>query len=132
MGAQDPGKLRLGKYVVDLAANRVTDQGRQLPLNWRSFQALRLLMEARGNVVEREELFRRLWPDGEVDESTLGKCISQLRKSLTDGHSGAEYVETIPRVGYRLAMPVEEVSPEAPSPVLGGSSECGSVRPTRP
>ncbi len=116
MSPQDASKVQLGKYVVDLGAGRVTDQGRRLPLNWKSFQALRLLVEARGNVVGREELFRRLWPEGEVDESTLAKCISGLRKSLTDGYPGTEYVETIPRVGYRLAMPVEEISGQAPAP----------------
>ncbi len=116
MSPKDASKLRLGKYEVDLAAGRVTDQGRRLPLNWKSFQALRLLVEARGSVVERDELFRRLWPEAEVDESTLAKCISQLRQGLTDGHPGTEYVETIPRVGYRLAMPVEEISAQAPAP----------------
>jgi len=110
---------RVGRYLVDLSAGRVSENGQHLNLNWRSFQALRLLVEARGNVVARDELFRRLWPDAEVDESSLAKCISQLRRALTSGNSEEEYLETIPRIGYRLLVPVEELTEPAVTPRRG-------------
>ncbi len=73
-----------------------------------------MLIAARGETVARDELLRALWTDVAVEESSLPKCISQLRKALGDEH--ATLVETVPRLGYRLAAPAEEIIESAAAP----------------
>ena len=79
------GKYRLGDCEVDLIARRIFRKGKAVDIHWRGFEALRLLMEARGGIVRRDEMFKALWPEHDVDESSLVKCISQLRKALESG-----------------------------------------------
>lgn len=111
--AETAQRYRLGAYTIDIA-QRTCSNGSAVHLNWRTFEALRLLVEARGAVVEKERLFESLWPGVTVEESSLAKCIGSLRKSLNrDG--GVDYIETVPRVGYRLAVPVTvDDSPATP------------------
>ena len=120
MEDEHAGGYRVGELVLDLASNRVFAGETPIRLNWKPFQALCILAEARGGVVTRDELFRRLWQDADVDESSLAKCISQLRKALASGHPGEEYLETIPRVGYRLAVPVEPLEEVAHPAAMRG------------
>lgn len=71
---------------------------------------LALLIEARGELVTRAEIRRRLWPEVEVDfEQGLNFCVRQVRAALGDSASEARYVETLPRRGYRLLPPVEQI-----------------------
>src|SRR5262249_21510020 len=102
---------------VDLVQRRVFNGSGPVNLNWRTFEALRLLIDAGGEVVHKEVLFERLWPGVTVEESSLTKCIGQLRKALSNGEGGEDYVETVPRIGYRLAVaPTPEVR-TGPAPV---------------
>lgn len=104
-----------GDYTVD-TGHRTCSNGAPVDLTWRGFEALRLLLEARGQVVDKERFFQVLWPGVTVEESSLAKCIGALRKSLNRGGS-IDYIETVPRVGYRLAVPVEEIREEPQSAV---------------
>jgi DNA-binding winged helix-turn-helix (wHTH) protein len=99
------GVRRVGRYMVDLDRRRLLADGEAIELGWRQFEALRLLVEADGRVVERDEFFRKVWRNIAVDESNLTKCIAQLRKTLNNGGT-EDYLETVPRVGYRLAAAV--------------------------
>jgi DNA-binding winged helix-turn-helix (wHTH) protein len=65
---------------------------------------------SKGEVVTKEEFFRRIWPDTFNEEGSLTTNISILRKTL-DSAGKANYIETIPRVGYRLAVEVSETLP---------------------
>lgn len=109
-------RYRAGRFEVDLDLRRVSAGGAEVVLQWRSFEALRILIEAHGQPVSRAVLVLALWPDVTVGESSLDKCISQLRKAL--GDSEGSTIETVPRVGYRLAVPLEKVV-EVESPVNG-------------
>lgn len=72
---------------------------------------LALLVERRGDVVTREEIRERLWPDVSVDsEAGMHFCVRQIRAALGDSAARPRYVETLPRRGYRLAPPVERAS----------------------
>lgn len=83
-------RYRTGKYVVDLATRRLLLNGATVDLPWRCFEALALLVEANGAIVDREVFFRKLWPDVEVEESSLTKVLSQLRRTLSAGDPSAE------------------------------------------
>lgn len=127
-------RYRFGRYVLDVPKRRVLLDDVAVDLPWRCLDALTLLVQAQGAVVDREVFFRRLWPGIEVEETGLTKVMSQLRRLLANGDPTTEYVETIPRLGYRLGAPV---SVEDPSEAgfrgssNGGAPPLKAVRPFR-
>jgi TolB-like protein/DNA-binding winged helix-turn-helix (wHTH) protein/tetratricopeptide (TPR) repeat protein len=76
----------------------------------KAFDALVLLVENPGHLLEKEELLRKVWPGTFVEESNLAQHISILRKALQDGEEGLRYIETVPRRGYRFVAEVREVA----------------------
>jgi DNA-binding winged helix-turn-helix (wHTH) protein/Flp pilus assembly protein TadD len=103
----------LGPYIVDVHCRSVTRDGVPLKLARRHFDALQLLVEADRQIVSKEQFLRHLWPEATVvDESNLTQCISQLRKALGNGDNIA-FVETVPRIGYRLLLPATRVDAPA-------------------
>lgn len=97
---------RIGKYVVDPTARKVFVDETPVEMPWRCFEALKMLIEARGELVDRNALFGALWPGIQVEETSLTKVMTQLRRQLGNGDEGV-IVETVPRLGYRLKLPVE-------------------------
>jgi DNA-binding winged helix-turn-helix (wHTH) protein len=77
----------------------------------KEFDTLLALVEAGGRVVEKEELIQRVWPDSYVGDGSLARNISVLRKAL-----GEEVIETLPKKGYRITLPITrvEVARQAP------------------
>src|SRR5882724_2730682 len=71
------------------------------------FQVLAILLERPGEVVTREELQKRLWPDTFVDvDHNLNTAINKIREALADSADAPRFVETLPRRGYRFIYPV--------------------------
>jgi DNA-binding winged helix-turn-helix (wHTH) protein/WD40 repeat protein len=116
---QNPGpKKRFGVFEYDPQARELTKHGVRLKLQEQPVQILAALLEQAGQIVPREELQRRLWPDGTfVDyEQSLNKAVNKLREALGDSTSSPIYIETLARRGYRFIAPVEVDSPkEAPA-----------------
>jgi len=83
--------------------------GQSVHLAPKELDALAVLVESAGRVVTKEELHRRLWPDVAVTDASLSRCIYQLRKALSAGGE-ADYVETVPRRGYRFVGATRELS----------------------
>jgi len=106
--------LRFGAYSLDLRAGELRKGGSRIRLQEKPLRVLALLTERQGEVVTREELKRRLWPeDTFVDfETGLNTAVSKLRDALSDRSDKPRYIETIPRRGYRFIVPVER-SPDA-------------------
>jgi TolB-like protein/DNA-binding winged helix-turn-helix (wHTH) protein/Flp pilus assembly protein TadD len=104
-------RMRFGAFEIDLRSGEVRKNGIRLKLQNQPFQVLALLLERSGNVVTREELRQRLWPaDTFVDFDTgLNTAIKKLREVLGDSADEFRYIETLPRRGYRLIVPVENV-----------------------
>ena len=108
------GKIaRFGEYDVDLRAGQLYKRGLKVSLRDQSFQVLALLLERPGEVVTREELHRRLWPeDVFVDfDNNLNTAVARLREALCDSTEHPRFIETLPKRGYRfigkLAEPAE-------------------------
>jgi TolB-like protein len=82
------------------------------------------LAKADGHVVSRSELFDDVWPRAEVTDAVLTQCIVELRKALGDSAREPRYIETIPKVGFRLLAPITAHTEEAPisDPYSGKSS----------
>ncbi len=124
--AIDPKSLRFGLFELDLAARELRKAGVRIKLQDQPFQILALLLERPGEVVTREDLQKRLWPeDTFVDfDLSLNSAIKKLRQTLGDDSENPRFVETLYRRGYRFIAPVSgHVSPEivaVPAPTLRG------------
>ena len=94
-----------GPFVLDPAERRLTRAGRRVPVPRKAWQILLMLAEAGGRLVPHESFRSRLWPSVVVEDRTLTVHMSTLRKALEDG-SPMAVIETVPREGYRLAVPV--------------------------
>jgi len=116
----NPPTLRFGPYIVDLQAGELRRSKSRIRLQEKPLQVLAALAEQSGQVVTREELRRRLWPDDTfVDfETGLNTAVSKLRDALSDDAQNPRYIETLPRRGYRFLVPVERIAeaPDSASP----------------
>jgi TolB-like protein/DNA-binding winged helix-turn-helix (wHTH) protein/Flp pilus assembly protein TadD len=86
----------------------------------KAFDALVVLVENRGHLLEKDELLRKVWPDTFVEESNLAQHISLLRKALQDGEDGPRYIETVPTRGYRFIAQVRELGAMVPDTRVSG------------
>ena len=90
--------------TLDVSAERVTRGATELKLRPKSFQVLRYLAERAGRVVTREELLHAIWPDVVVTDESLTKCITDIRKALSD--DAQKVIRTVARRGYVFAAPI--------------------------
>jgi len=105
-----------GPFRLELREHRLLRRGAPIPLTGKAFQTLRVLVEARGNLVSKQDLMTAVWPETSVEENNLDRNISTLRKALGEQSSGRPFIETVPRVGYRFLAPVTDSNSISPSP----------------
>jgi TolB-like protein len=113
------GIVRFDGYDVNLDLRRLARRGTPVHLRDQSFVVLATLLECGGQVVTREQLRQRLWPDGvHVDyDNVLNTAVARLREALHDSADKPRYIETLPRHGYRFIAPIRHL-PRRPD---GGS-----------
>lgn len=99
-----------GPFHLDTADRVLAKDGVAVPLTPKAFDILLLLVENRGRLVTKDQLMTAIWPDTFVEEKTLAQNIFTLRKVLSPEKSGEQYIETVPKHGYRFHAPVEGVS----------------------
>lgn len=110
---------------VDCGNFCVQKQGKVKSLTPRAFDVLLYLIEQRGHVVEKQELFDRIWKESFVTDYALARAIKEIRQALGDDAGAPRYVETIPKRGYRFIAELsagngtsaEEVNEEMPGGV---------------
>ena len=91
-----------GPFRVDVA-NRLLFRDRQpLALTPKAVEILVALVEHGGELLKKDDLLKIVWPDRVVEEGNLTQNIYLLRKTLSDGSNGRNYIETVPRRGYRF------------------------------
>jgi DNA-binding winged helix-turn-helix (wHTH) protein len=106
---QAPSPIRFGVFEVDLRTGELRKSGIKLRLSGQPFQVLAILLERPGEVITREELQKRIWPDTFVDfEHNLNTAVNKIREVLGDSAENPRFVETVPRRGYRLIGPLEQ------------------------
>src|SRR4051794_37146315 len=131
--------VRFGVFEVDLDRSELRKQGLRVRLQEQPFQVLAALLSTPGEVVTREELIRRLWPDGTVVDFDRGlnAAVTRLRQALSDSADNPRYVETVARRGYRFVGSVgrgaatpepTEASPHSPATVRAPFRGAGRVR----
>jgi len=126
-----PRLVRFGTFEVDLRAGELRKAGVKLKLTGQPFQVLAILLERPGQVVTREELQKRLWPDTFVDfDHNLNAAINKIREVLGDSAESPRFVETLPRRGYRFIAPAEggQIGPDGSG--MLGESRVRWFRPT--
>ena len=101
-----------GPFRLDLANRLLLRKGEVVPLKKKAFDTLLVLVENKGQVLAKEELMRRLWPDTYVEESNLTHYIYTLRRVLGDEKDNPHYIVTVPGRGYRFTAQVSEERPE--------------------
>ena len=97
---------RFGSYQLDEAERRLLRNGVKVPLTPKVFDTLLILVQNAGRLVTKEHLLQKVWPDTFVEEANLSVNIASLRKALNDGDAESEYIETLPRRGYRFVANV--------------------------
>src|SRR5262245_47770021 len=104
-----PQVIRFGAFEVDLLAEELRKNGRKMKLRGQPFQVLAMLLERPGKVVTRDELQKKLWPDGTfVDfDHSLNTAITKIREILGDSAEDPRFIETLARRGYRFIAPVQ-------------------------
>lgn len=100
-----------GIFRVDVTERVLFNERGSVPLTPKAFDLLLFLVENSGHVLDKEELMKQVWPDSFVEENNLAQNISTLRKVL--GAGGANFIETVPKRGYRFVANVSETSDEA-------------------
>jgi DNA-binding winged helix-turn-helix (wHTH) protein len=101
------GVFRLGEWSVRQSEGVVSSKDRSVRLEPRVMDVLVCLAADSGRVVAKEELLARVWGGAFVEEGALSQAIHSLRKILGDDARQPHYVQTIPKRGYRLLVPVE-------------------------
>jgi Tol biopolymer transport system component/DNA-binding winged helix-turn-helix (wHTH) protein len=101
-------RLRFGLFEADLASGELFKHGRLVHVQEKPFCILAMLLERPGEIISREEMQRKLWPEGtfvDFDEG-MDTALKKLRQALGDSSQNPIFVETIPRRGYRFIAPV--------------------------
>ena len=98
--------LQFGSYRIDLGQKLLFSGTDIVPLAPKAFETLLALVEEAGRVVEKEALLKRVWPDTFVEEGSLARNVSILRKVLGQNAEDQTFIETIPKRGYRFVAPV--------------------------
>jgi Tol biopolymer transport system component/DNA-binding winged helix-turn-helix (wHTH) protein len=105
--------IRFGNFEVDLRTGELRKGGVKQKFGGQPFQVLSILLEQPGEVVTREQLQKRLWPNTFVDvDHNLNTAINKIREVLGDSAESPRFVETLPRRGYRFIGQLEQ--PERP------------------
>ena len=113
---------RFGEYEVDSAKRFLLLNGQRIALTPKAFDVLLALVERHGEIVSKNELLRTVWPDTVVEEISLTRNISVLRKALGEKPDEHNFIVTVPGTGYRFVAAVERADTPAsaaskPAPV---------------
>lgn len=113
---QDAGTLMFGPFRADLTDERVWRQEAAIHLTHKAFSVLCCLLTRPGQLVTKDDLFKMVWPDVVVSESTLTGCIQEVRRALGDRARYPQFIETVHGRGYRFIAPVTAIpSPDVTS-----------------
>ncbi|MGI9341603.1 MAG: tetratricopeptide repeat protein [Gammaproteobacteria bacterium] len=117
------GDFTLSGWLVEAKRGRVTRKTKTIHLEPQVMKVLVYLAAHAREVVTKDQLISALWPDTVVGDAALARCISQIRVAFGDNPKQPRFVETVPKVGYRLIANVGEVKPpKRPSVTLRRSA----------
>jgi DNA-binding winged helix-turn-helix (wHTH) protein/TolB-like protein/Flp pilus assembly protein TadD len=110
MGEQTSDFYEFGRFRLN-SDERVLLRGEEfVPLTPKAFDILLTLLENDGRIVRKDDLMKKVWPDTFVEEGNLTQNVSVLRKALGESANGPQFIETVPRRGYRFVASVTRVN----------------------
>src|SRR5580698_9222885 len=125
-------RYRFGPFDLDPNEGTLSRNGVRVRLQDLPYRLLLMLVERPGEIVTREEIRQRVWPENTFVEfdNSLGVAIRKVRESLNDNAEAPHYVATVPRRGYRFVAPVQVQAveqPAAPPPAPPGPPDPAPV-----
>jgi TolB-like protein/DNA-binding winged helix-turn-helix (wHTH) protein/Tfp pilus assembly protein PilF len=99
---------QFGPFVLDAAERTLAHAGALIPLTPKAFDILLVLVRHSGHTVEKQQLFEEVWPGTFVEDGNLAVNVFALRKALGTAEDGHEYIETLPKRGYRFTAEVKQ------------------------
>jgi TolB-like protein/DNA-binding winged helix-turn-helix (wHTH) protein/Tfp pilus assembly protein PilF len=106
--------FRIGRWDVHPFRNTIADESGSRRIEPKVMGVLLALAREPGEVVTRDQFIDQVWQGRVVSDEVLSRCVSLLRSALEDDSRNPEFVQTVPRVGYRLVCPVEPLAPASP------------------
>ncbi|MDP3812187.1 MAG: winged helix-turn-helix domain-containing protein [Hydrogenophaga sp.] len=108
--------VTFGPFALDIRRRALTEHGRPVRIGSRALDLLCVFVERHGEIISRDELVARVWPDTVVEETSLRVHVYALRKVLGDGHQGARYILNVPGRGYSFTAQLGTAAPVAEPP----------------
>ncbi len=101
--------FRFGDFALDIREHTLKHSEHPIYLRPKSFDTLAFLVERQGRLVTKDELLERLWANVVVTDGTLTHCIEEIRNAIGDDPRDPQFIQTVPRVGYRFIAEVREL-----------------------
>jgi predicted ATPase/DNA-binding winged helix-turn-helix (wHTH) protein len=121
-------RIAFGSFTLDPAARLLMEDGVEIRLGSRALELLMVLIEADGELVDRQTIIDRVWPTTVVVDANLSVHVAALRRTLGDGQDGRRFIVTNPGRGYCFVAPVERTtSNELPTGLVGGSAPAHNI-----
>src|SRR6476660_3322275 len=98
----ESSNLEFGEFLFDSHEGVLLRNNKPVPLTPKTLSLLRILIQNRGHVVEKQELMGSIWGDSFVEDGNLTFTIRLLRKALNDDRGAPRYIATVPKRGYRF------------------------------
>ena len=117
MNGEHPSKLRIGEWGVDPASGKIERNGETTRLELRAMRLLMCLAERAGHVVSIDDLISRVWEEVAVSPDSVYQAVTSLRRQLGDDSRSPAYIETVPRLGYRMIASVRSCAEESRPPI---------------
>ena len=122
------GAYHFGPFYLDVRERRLSRGDEVIPLRLKVFDTLLVLVENAGRLVTKQEILDTVWPATAVEENNLNHNVSVLRKALGEKATGQQYIETVPRVGYRFVAPVDAAEPQTTASVASVAKTRQEIR----
>lgn len=121
---------QFGEFRADPVRRLLLRDGEPVAVTAKAFSLLMVLLERRGELIEKDDLLRRVWPDTYVTEANLTQNISSLRKALGERAGDRRYIVTVPGSGYSFVAEVLEVPADASGtfPILSLEERAAAAR----
>lgn len=110
IGQENKHLYEFGAFRLDPVERVLARDGERIPLTPKAFETLLVLVQHSGRVLTKDQLIKTVWPDSFVEENNLTQHISTLRRALGQDTTEQEYIETVPKQGYRFIPEVREIA----------------------
>lgn len=107
----ETNSFKFGEFLLDAKEKVLLCNGKPISITPKAFQLLQILVENHGHLVGRNELINKIWADSSVEEGNLTFTVRLLRKALSDSKQNPQFIETVPKRGYRFIAEVKEFFP---------------------